>query len=1176
MEAYHNSRDLNFRNPFGAVREGQEISLNIDIWNGAPADAVLRIWTDGIGETRIPMKIGEREGGYFASAKYCPSDAALHWYRFELTDYENRTRYYGPSFGKKGGSGTLYEKEADCPSYQITVFKYERKVPDWYKNGIVYQIFPDRFAREEGVTDEELAAKLKGHKQGPARKIVSWDKDPSYERGEDGKILSWDFYGGSLKGITEKLPYLKDFGITVLYLNPIFEAASNHRYDTGDYNQIDPLLGDEKDFTELCRRAEEMGISVILDGVFNHTGCDSIYFNKYGNYPGTGAFQNEDSRYGKWFSFNPNTADGYDSWWGISDLPNIREDNKDYQTFIYGKKSSIVRKWMKLGAKGWRLDVADELPDEFIAGIKKAMLEQDQENALLLGEVWEDASNKEAYGVRRKYFQGDELDCVMNYPFRDAVCGFLTGDYKAGDVCETLYSLLEHYPKEAFYSNLNLIGSHDRMRIFSILGEAPKQDEITDNEKKAYHLSDAQKGLAKGRLWLASLWQMTMPGVPCVYYGDEAGMQGYTDPYNRGPYPWGKEDKDCRTIYDNAISIRRSHEIFVKGDFTPFASGDEVLGYTRRLGKEAVTVLINRSRTGEQKVKIPNLGEFAADIIGGKNYTTKDAEIEVTLYGLGSAIIYFSPEQRLGKKLESGTGVLCHVTSLPNDGKPGDIGKDAIRFLDLLKQHGEKYWQILPLNPTDHELSPYAGSSAFAGNPDLLPYTAEEIQEKYDIYKKKCTDKAILTAAQLKAEEEKDKAAGPVVKYKAFIIRNAFWIDAYAMYMAVKDKHKGTSWRTWKGKFKKYDPALWEEKELAESADFYRFRQFLFAQSWKEVRDYAEFLGIQIIGDMPIYVSADSADAWQNPEMFTIALSEKEGPELVAGVPPDYFAVEGQLWGNPLYRWDKLKADGYSWWIERFRRAFALYDIVRLDHFRGFEAYWAVPQGQKALAGNWKPGPGRDLFLKVFEAFGPLPVIAEDLGYITPGVRSLITTTGFPGMDVLQFYNTEPRDGYKPAKDRVAYTGTHDNETLLGWCINRYGDEVRNIVAQQGGAGNAEQAPVSEDAAAAEAINAEAAAEGSAAEGTAAADGTAKKAAKPAVKKIPDAEMAEYRKISEKILTDFYDCGAFIRIVPLQDLLSLDNSARMNAPGTVGTNWRWQAEEPLDWKTRRKEESGEK
>lgn len=1184
MEAYHNSRDLKFRSPFGAVTAGTSIELKIDTWNGTLSSAVLRVWTEGIGETRIDMEVSDRDGGQSAAASFTPDEPSLCWYRFELTDTEGNTFFYGSSENKKGGIGRIYPGDHDCPSYQITVSR-ERKVPDWYKKGIVYQIFPDRFAREAGLSDADVAARITDHKNGPVRRAVPWDKPVDYAKDAVGDIEAWDFYGGSLKGIREKLGYLRGLGISVLYLNPIFEAASNHRYDTGDYLTIDPVMGNEEDFKELCSEADKLGISIILDGVFNHTGCDSIYFNKFGNYPEVGAYQSESSKYRDWFSFNDNVPDGYDSWWGMGSLPNLREENEDLQKLIYKDKDSVVRKWMRLGAKGWRLDVADEMPDYYIAGIKEAALKEKSEDALIMGEVWEDASNKESYGEKRKYFQGDELDCVMNYPFRDGVCDFLTGKCSANSFAESMYNLLENYPEEAFYSNLNLIGSHDKMRVMSIFGEAP--EDIAQSEKAAYKLDNDHRGLAKARLWLAALLQMTMPGVPCIYYGDEAGMEGYADPYNRGAFPWGSEDKDCRNIYVNAMGIRNSHKIFTDGDFEPFAMGKDVFGFTRRLGNEAVTVLINRSRSETQTVNIPRLGEYAADIVGGKVYRSRriteyearrtgadgsraemsagrsddtgrsneaydnsrmdidqtaqmnqhaggydpSDEISITLNRLGSAVIYFSPEQRLGIQLEEGTGVLMHITSLPNDGKSGVLGGRVFKFIDLLKEKGDKYWQILPLNPTDAAGSPYAGSSAFAGNTRLLAESDEVLNARYNTYVREHLSYSVQSAAQCRDIDE----------YTHFIKENAFWLDAYAMFRALKARIGEDGWKLRADKYAIYSDALWDDAGLAGEADPYRYAQFIFDKTWHEVRSYAAVQGIQIIGDLPIYVSADSSDTWQYPDVFTINVADRlkqdkgadsssKAEHFVAGVPPDGFSAEGQLWGNPLYNWDELKKTGYHWWIERLKRVFRLYDVVRLDHFRGFEAYWVIPEGRPASEGRWNAGPGRELFVKACEALGPLPVIAEDLGYITPGVRSLIASTGFPGMDVLQFCDGDPLYGYHPAYDRIAYTGTHDNETLLGWCRNRYSGkdaDIENYLAAHD---------------------------------------------EYYLNREHNKEFKERRSLAsraaDRLMKEFYACEAFIRIVPIQDLLGYGNEARMNVPGTVGTNWTWQAPEPDDSKGR--------
>ena len=1096
MYIYHNSRNLNYREPFGAAAIGTKIKIAIDFQDALPTEVILRIWTDGVGETRIPMTVSKGEDGYKASAAYTAEEPSLCWYRFEIRLADGSKFYYGAEEGRQGGEGQLYPANRDCPSYQISIYK-PRKVPEWYRHGLVYQIFPDRFAREEGITEEKLAARLKGHEHGSKRRIVPWDTPVRYERNADRSIAAWDFYGGSLNGIREKLDYLKDLGVSVIYLNPIFESASNHRYDTGDYMSVDPLLGTEEDFAALCREARLKGISVILDGVFNHTGCDSIYFNKYDNYESLGAYQSTESPYRDWYSFN-NTDCGYDSWWGVADLPSLRESDKHLRDFIYGSKDSVVRKWLKLGAKGWRLDVADELPDGFIAGIKQAVQEEMIDDGLLMGEVWEDASNKVAYGVRRRYFQGEELDCVMNYPFRDRVCDYLLGRCGAAELAETLYTLYENYPREAVYAGLNLLGSHDTVRIFTQLGGAPDKDTLSEAERESFRLSKEQKGQAKARLWLAVLMQMTLPGVPCIYYGDELGLEGYTDPYNRAPYPWDGGDADCLNIYRNAIGLRRTLKIFTDGLLEPFAVDEDVFGFTRRLGDEAVTVLINRSANSEKDVLLPRLNEYAVDLISGKLYCGDS--IDVHLYPYGSAVIYFSKGKRLGKVLSPGTGVLCHITSLPDrDGRQGVIGDECYRFIDYLKARGDKYWQILPLNPTDAHGSPYAGYSAFAGNVALLPYTKDELRSMYE----ECEG------------------------FTSFVRENASWLDGFSMYMAIKQRMHGQPWTKWDERYRRYSKELWLSEALSREADYYRFEQYLFDKEWNKVRQYSKEQGISIIGDMAIYVSEDSADVWQYPEDF----NTKEE----AGVPPDYFSKDGQCWGNPVYDWEAIKADGYDWWLRRLKRAFKLYDIVRLDHFRGFEAYWAVPRGEKALKGHWAYGPGKELFERAYEHFGELPVIAEDLGYMTPGVRALVAGTGFPGMDVMQFGNTEPGAGYKPDCDRVSYTGTHDNETLLGWCESlcrkkhELPDKTPAVSSMDDEKADKEVQENDKDADACHAANSDA------------------------------AERKEAKELRDRLLEDFYKSDAFIKIVPLQDILGLRNEARMNTPGTVSGNWSWQA-----------------
>ena len=993
MRALHNSRLKEYREPFGAIKLGGTVCLAFDLFEEERANVVLRIWIDGIGEAFYSMKKNEMADRVRYTYNLNCEIQALYWYSFRIDRSDGTCMYYGAKEGSTGGEGQMYFWQP--PSFQITCYK-ERKLPEWYKNAMVYQIFPDRFNRGKDFRAEDFCLQPDGRK-GPERRFCEdWSKIPSYDKDEKGRMKSWEFYGGTLNGIREKLDYLVSIGVTAIYLNPIFQAASNHRYDTGDFMKIDSLLGTEEDFKELCQEAESKGISIILDGVFNHVGCDSKYFNKYGNYPDKGAWQGEDSPYRNWFSFNEDRS--YQCWWGVDDLPTVRKDAESYRQFIYGTGPAegdgtgpaegdgtgpaVVSKWLRLGAKGFRLDVADELPDDFIAGIKDAVLREKGEEGLLMGEVWEDASNKISYSQLRKYFLGDELDCVMNYPFRDGIEEFIMGEISAYDLAEKLMSLYENYPHENFYGNLNLLGSHDRKRVLTLFEAGPEE---------------GGKSLALGRLWLAVLTQMAMPGVPCIYYGDEAGLEGGDDPQNRGAFPWGREDKDAGNIYRNATSLRKLYPLLTDGDFEPVAYNDDVFGFYRRGDGQTMLLLINRSRGQGYEVKIKAVDAGFDAVNGAWHVPDADGNINLYIGPMGSALVDFSGTKRLSKPLEPGHGVLAHVTSIPG----GTLGEPALEFIDFLAETGEKYWQILPLNPTDSFGSPYAGRSAFAGNVDLTGLSEEELEAGL---------KVLLSPE--KAEER--------ARYERFKERNRYWLDDYAKFCALKE---------------------------AGQEEFYKYGQFVFEEMWQEVRNYAHSKGIMIIGDMPMYVSADSADVWANPQLFTV--DEKGHVTVEAGVPPDYFSAEGQLWGNPIYKWEDMKADGFQWWKNRFRRAIELYDYTRLDHFRGFEAYWSVPKGKKAAEGFWSLGVGADFFRECYGELGELPFIAEDLGTITPGVNALREICGFYGADVMQFADSDPLEGYNPPAGKIAYSGTHDNETLKGWAEKRYGkseEETLEIV----------------------------------------------------------------------------------------------------------------------------------
>jgi len=576
MDFRHDSWNKTFRNPFGALSLGSTVTLRVF----APDAYNLRLRTYALEQEQWKPMIASEELGFWEVSLTIPETPGLLWYDFSF-ESKGKAYSYGTRSDHFGGEGQIYE--ASPPSYQITIYDPERKSPKWYTQGIIYQIFPDRFNRGSDFNIENF----------PENAILhpNWNDSPHYFRGSTGNIEFWDFFGGTLLGITEKLDYLKSLNVSILYLNPIFKSQSNHRYDTGDYMSIDPILGNQGSFEHLASECKKRDIAIILDGVFSHTGDNSLYFNRYDNYPGSGAFQSKESPYYPWYSFI-HYPDKYSCWWGIDSMPNTDEMHPDFQDFIFKNQNSVIRHWMKAGASGWRLDVADELPDPFITGLKEAIITENIDS-ILIGEVWEDASRKIAYDERRTYFSGHELDAVMNYPFREAFIDFLLGQKSASSVQRTMMSLCEHYPQEQFMGNMNLIGSHDRRRILTVLGEADEY--LRDSEREHFELSECQYILAKKRLKLLSLIQMTFPGVPCIYYGDEAGVQGFEDPYNRRTYPWGNEDMDLLEWYRKITKLRAKNTELQKGLWQPYDAGDDLFVYERIDGDKTCLCLFNRN-----------------------------------------------------------------------------------------------------------------------------------------------------------------------------------------------------------------------------------------------------------------------------------------------------------------------------------------------------------------------------------------------------------------------------------------------------------------------------------------------------------------------------------------------------------------------------------------------------
>lgn len=447
-----------------------------------------------------------------------------------------------------------------------------------------------------------------------------WGNEPEWRPTPDGKVLNNDFFGGDLKGIGEKLPYLKELGVTCIYLNPIFEAHSNHRYDTADYSKIDPVLGTEDDFKKLCADAKKMGIHIILDGVFSHTGADSVYFNKNKRYSTDGAYNSKQSPYYKWYKFI-NYPDNYQSWWGFVTLPEVMEECHDYRNFINGK-GGIIEKWLKAGADGFRLDVADELPDIFIDELC-ARLKKTKPDALLMGEVWEDATTKHSYGSRRRYLLGKQFDSVMNYPFANAILSFCRSG-SAENFMRSVMNIVENYPKQCLDVMMNHIGTHDTERaITKIAGESC---EYRDRQWQSCHsLSDEKYEKGVKLLKCAAVLQYTLPGVPSVYYGDEAGMQGYKDPFNRGCYPWGNENEELLKFYKKLGKIRTEQAVFKEGHFSPVSSMLGCVAYRRHDENGNIMVIVNRNEH-EISYRLPEYFSQCSALMGN---SPEDGEVKI-------------------------------------------------------------------------------------------------------------------------------------------------------------------------------------------------------------------------------------------------------------------------------------------------------------------------------------------------------------------------------------------------------------------------------------------------------------------------------------------------------------------------------------------------------------------
>ncbi len=539
MKIKFNSKDANHKKPFGAVKTDEKVSFSLLTEDGVYINSVKIVFEKN--EIFFCEKYFSYDGIADGFHKFiCDisfSEAGVYSYYFVI-DTENGEIIGRNSFGS-------FEEGASLPLWQLTVYDKNFKTPSWAKGKIMYQIFPDRFKRDEAYILPKTKNTRTVHE--------SWDDVPLFIY-DVPEYTANDFFCGNIKGIISELDYLKELNVGIIYLNPVFESSTNHRYATADYTNIDPYLGTNEDFCELLKEAKKRDIRIILDGVFSHTGDDSIYFNKYGNYSSVGAYQSESSPYYKWYKFSEN-KDSYRSWWGFTTLPEVIEETPEFTDFITSEENGVIKLWDDMGVSGWRLDVADELPDVFIDKFRER-LKKINPDSLIIGEVWEDATTKESYGVKRKYLLGDQLDSVMNYPFKNAIIDFACGG-KGTDFINTVTDILENYPAPAIDTLMNFISTHDTVRALTALNH---KRTVEPKKQGTFKMSDEEYNLARIKLFLCVFLQFTLPGIPCIYYGDEVGVQGYKDPYNRTTFPKKNHDKKIFNHHKALCDFRKKYE----------------------------------------------------------------------------------------------------------------------------------------------------------------------------------------------------------------------------------------------------------------------------------------------------------------------------------------------------------------------------------------------------------------------------------------------------------------------------------------------------------------------------------------------------------------------------------------------------------------------------------------
>ncbi len=575
MRILYDSKLLAHKDPFGTLTPGQKCKLSIHIPSAVQATKVVCLVAYEHGEPccEVVLDYRMKKGPYeIFTGELELQERGLYFYYFHITHRSGAFRLFKQGDDTNMEAGDLW---------QVSVVPEDFTTPDWAKGAIIYQIFPDRFHKAGKV---DLTGKLE-----PYTVHNYWYDEVEWQPDRWGKVLNNDFFGGNFRGIQEKLDYIASLGTTIIYLNPISKAFSSHRYDTGDYKTPDPMLGTVEDFKALCNAAHERGLKIILDGVYSHTGSDSLYFNKNRTFPGMGAYHSQTSPYYDWYTFY-NYPNSYNCWWNFDTLPTVNKMHPSFMNYIIDAEDSVVAHWLRLGADGFRLDVVDELPDEFVLRLKNRIREI-KPDALLIGEVWEDASNKESYGKRRRYFVDGELDSPMNYPFRTAIINFMRKIDDGRGFKDTVMSIVENYPPQVMACTMNLLGTHDTSRILTAMIDDFQGDRYAKANRR---LTRTQWVTALDRLHSATVLQYTLPGAPAIYYGDEAGMEGYGDPFCRRPFPWGREERELQMHYRRLGQLRKKYKALRLGDIQFQQAVNNQLSFTRTYKEQTIRVYLNR------------------------------------------------------------------------------------------------------------------------------------------------------------------------------------------------------------------------------------------------------------------------------------------------------------------------------------------------------------------------------------------------------------------------------------------------------------------------------------------------------------------------------------------------------------------------------------------------------